>query len=174
MRPAALRSKVVVCLFVLVLVPLASADIVVNFVGVDPAVSFPPNYFWSYSAVISAGDGLCGNTSFTLNNIGGTIVTIEPPQHWGVSHVAGNGLQFTWTGACTQLSMSTTFTSFNFVDSLGTGVNSTYAWEDLTQYPNGNGQSGTGTIEVLGDLQARCRSRAASCCLVWGCWRQSP
>ena len=149
-RRPAFRSKLSVCLVVLVLVPIASADIVVNFVSVAPAVSFPPNYFWSYSAVISAGDGLCGNTSFTLNHVGGTIVTIEPPHNWSGSQIAGGGLQFTWTGACTQLSTTTTFDSFNFVDSLGTGVNSTYSSQDLTQYPNGTVQSGSGTIEVPG------------------------
>jgi hypothetical protein len=150
-------TLLLVPLFVLLIVPLAAADMIVSLDSVTADPIHSGYYRWQYSLTADSSDGLNG-AFFTIYDFDSPILTIESAVHWGVSQpllgVTPSGLtpsddptienlNFTFSGT----QPGSTFT-FDIIASIGDIATGGYSWQDLDAYPTGSLQSGLGEVGV--------------------------
>jgi len=151
-------NLLLVPLFVLMIVPLAAADMIVSLDSVTADPNYSGYYRWHYSLTADPIDGLSG-AFFTIYDFDSPILTIEPAVHWDVSQpllgVTPSGLTpgddptienltFTFSGS----QPGSTFT-FDVIASIGDIATGGYSWQDHDVYPTGGSlQSGLGEVGV--------------------------
>jgi hypothetical protein len=173
-RHAYCRALLLASLFVLLIVPRASASMIVQLDSVTPFLPCPScasQYNFNYSVTVSAGDGLIGAIStingafFTIYDVPG-LVTVGPASPWGASSQL---LGVTPTGLNPTDDPTISNVTFDFGlfegsqpgtgqpvaggyirSSFGNVATGQFSWQDFDAYPVSTGslQGGLGQVGV--------------------------